>query len=102
VDENMGRYFILKDDKPVQVDSVIEWANSIYNHKVIDRTKIRKGVEVSTVFLGLNHSWLPGARPILFETMIFGGPHDMYQERYTNIELAEEGHKRAVKLAKGK
>ena len=29
------------------------------------------GQEVSTVFLGLDHGWMPGTGPLLFETMIF-------------------------------
>jgi len=54
--------------------------------------------DVSTVFLGLDHGWGDGP-PILFETMIFGGPHDQRQWRYSTIEEAREGHKAAVRLA---
>jgi hypothetical protein len=32
-------------------------------------------------------------------TMIFGGPHDKYQERYTSFAAAVEGHNQAVELA---
>ena len=39
---------------------------------------------------------MPANRPILFETMIFGGEHDQYQERYATREEAVEGHARAV------
>lgn len=31
--------------------------------------------------------------------MIFGGQHDQYQERYSTWAEAEEGHKKAIKLA---
>jgi hypothetical protein len=55
-------------------------------------------VRVSTVFLGLDHGY--GGPPIIFETMIFGGPHDKYQERYSTWQEAEEGHRRAVVLVK--
>ncbi len=55
------------------------------------------GSEVSTVFLGLDHSWGSGP-PLVFETMIFGGPNDQYQERYATYEEAEAGHKRAMWL----
>lgn len=58
-----------------------------------------QGVFVSTVFMGLNHSF-DLDRPLWFETMIFGGKHDQYQERYETLDEAEAGHKRAVKLAK--
>jgi hypothetical protein len=56
------------------------------------------GVEVSTVFLGLDHAWGKGP-PMLFETMIFGGEHDQYQERCSTWEQAEEMHRRACALA---
>jgi hypothetical protein len=55
-------------------------------------------VYVSTVFLGLDHSFGEGP-PQLFETMIFGGEHDEYQERYSTWDEAEAGHKKACKLA---
>lgn len=54
---------------------------------------------VSTVFLGVDHGFA-GGPPVLWETMIFGGTHDQYQERYTSLAAAKEGHKRAVKLVK--
>jgi hypothetical protein len=66
----------------------------------VDRTELADGVYVSTVFLALNHAFGSGP-PVLFETMIFGGPHDEYQERYTTVEEAREGHRRAVERAKG-
>ena len=36
--------------------------------------------------------------PILFETMIFGGEYDGYQERYSNYEDSFIGHKKACDL----
>lgn len=56
-------------------------------------------VRVSTVFLGIDHQMMPGGPPVLWETMIFGGPHDDYQERYATREAAGEGHARALALA---
>jgi hypothetical protein len=50
------------------------------------------------VFLGLDHSWTPGGKPVLWETMIFGGEHDQYQERYTSHKDALEGHEKALTL----
>lgn len=54
-------------------------------------------VEVSTVFLGFDHNWSDHGDPILFETMIFGGPHDSYQWRYRTWDEAEAHHKAVVK-----
>lgn len=46
---------------------------------------------VSTVFLGLDHSFGEGP-PLLFEAMAFGGPLDEEQERCTTWEQAEAMH----------
>jgi hypothetical protein len=35
-----------------------------------------------------------------YETMILGGEHDQYQERYTTRDMALKGHERAVALVK--
>ena len=58
--------------------------------------------EVSTVFLCFDHS-LGGLigedrKPILFETMIFGGKHDEWCERYHTYDEAMEGHKRLCEM----
>ncbi len=58
-------------------------------------------VRVSTLFLSLDHSHVPGGVPILWETMIFGGEHHEYQERYSSYEEAVLGHQRAVGLVTG-
>ena len=55
------------------------------------------GVEVSTVFLTMDHSF-GGELPILFETMIFGGQYNDYQWRYSTYEEAEAGHQAACYL----
>lgn len=50
---------------------------------------------LSTVWLGLNHSFTDGP-PILFESMIFGGPHDGDMRRYATEDDALAGHLHAV------
>lgn len=51
---------------------------------------------VSTVWLGIDHNWMGRGLPIIFETMIFGGPYDQAQERYATELAAQEGHMRTV------
>lgn len=58
-------------------------------------------VRVSIVFLGLDHGFDFKGPPILFETMIFGGEHDQYQDRYATRDEALAGHAKALALAKG-
>ncbi len=56
------------------------------------------GSTVSTVFLGLDHSF-GGGPPMIFETMILSGPHADYQTRCSTWEEAEEMHRVACVLA---
>ena len=54
--------------------------------------------EVSTVWLGLDHSFMEDSPPLIFETMIFGGEWDTECWRYSTEAEALEGHQEAVKL----
>jgi len=66
----------------------------------VAKTDLPGDVFVSTVFLGLDHGFGRPGPPILFETMVFGGPMDDYQERYATWDEAEAGHERIVALAR--
>lgn len=100
-------YRILRDGSVEQVADLLEWARWFEGASpalpiseggcLVSRTELTGGVVVSTVFLGTDHGW--GRRVALFETMIFGGPRDQYQERYATFEGAKEGHEKAVGLA---
>jgi len=50
-------------------------------------------VRVSTVFLGLNHAWDDGP-PLLFETVVFGGPLSDEQDQCSTYDEAEAMHER--------
>ena len=65
----------------------------------LKKTLLPNKVMVSTVFLGIDHN-LNGGPPILFETMVFGGPHNEYQERYATWDQAEKDHDRVVEALK--
>jgi hypothetical protein len=58
----------------------------------------RDGVSVSTVFLMLGYRMDEGL-PALWETMIFGGEHDGYQERSRTLEESVLSHRQAVRAA---
>lgn len=90
-------YYRLEGHTPVPC-TMEEFAMSMEDPlcRVVSNTMVEE-IRISTVFLGLDHNYGEGP-PILFETMIFGGAHDQYQERYCTWEEAEEGHKVAVKL----
>lgn len=53
--------------------------------------------QVSTVWLGVNHSF-DDEPPIIFETMVFadGNMQDQYMDRYATEEQARAGHAETV------
>lgn len=96
----MDRY-ILIGKIPSKEPDILKWGEWMErSDRHIGNDMIRDNIQISTVFLGLDHNW-SGGNPILFETMIFGGLHDGYQERYYSWEEAEIGHKEALKLVTG-
>ena len=98
----MTGQYILEGKEPKLVNDIIKWGKWFETaNRHVAKTRLPNKVTVSTVFLGLDHSFGEGT-PILFETMIFGGKHNDYQERYATWGEAEVGHQKAVALASGK
>jgi hypothetical protein len=92
-------FYILEGKKPKQVESLIEWAEwSSKNNRQVKRTELPDGVIVSTIFIGQDTRISKAFPPILFETMIRGGKHDMYIEKYSTWEEAEKGHEKAIRI----
>jgi hypothetical protein len=63
----------------------------------------RRSVDVSTVFLALDHNFTNVGPPMLYETMIFGASRGAlrdYCRRYATRAEAEAGHTKAVALAR--
>ena len=97
----MNDYYILRDDHSVQPVGVEEWAVMFDRDKRgVARDEIGD-VIISTVFLGLDHSYGEGP-PLLFETMIFGGEHNEDQWLYSTWDEAVAGHEAAVALVRDK
>ena len=92
-------YYVLDANRnPVPAD-LQTWALRFGQdrHVALDE---ENGVRVSTVFLGLNHRYFGEGPPIVFETMIFGGRHDQWQERWSTWSEAEAGHARALAMVR--
>ncbi len=95
----MSTHWILDGHEPVEatLEEWGKWFEGGHNYRKVALTD-RGSIRISTVFLGIDHDFGGSGPPILFETMIFGGEHDEYQERYTTWDQAEAGHKRAVEM----
>lgn len=95
-------YWILDADKNVvRAKDSFEWARYFESSDRIVAKSSIADAEISTVFLGIDHRWGDGP-PLLFETMIFGGEHNNYQERCSTWKQAEEMHENACSLVRGK
>lgn len=87
----MSERYILKDGEAVPCEDLMEWGRWMQD---ADRTVAHDTLgesRVSTVFLGLDHAF-GGAIPILWETMVFGGPLDQEMDRYSSKAAAAVGH----------
>jgi hypothetical protein len=70
-------YILDARGEPVEEPDFMKWALWMNEHDpLVARVRIGQA-EVSTVFLGLNHGFMDReGLPILWETMVFGGPLD--------------------------
>jgi len=95
--------FILNQDGSVSEEpNLLAWMNWFDQaNPLIAHNRLLDGTHISTVFLGINRNYGSGS-PLLFETMVIGGPHTGYLERYGTKEEALAGHERAVRIAQGK
>jgi len=97
---NRPRYY-QRDGKPytgaTDMEILLKWGNDFENIdlKRVAQDKLKNGVFVSTVWLGMDHSWF-GGKPLIFETMVFGAGEEEEQERYSTEKEALAGHKRFV------
>jgi len=97
------KYYKLDADNHVVETDLFGWAEFFETGpRFIDLTEITSQCRVSTVFLGLDHRFWGKGPPVVFETMIFGGPDDIDQSqwRYTSYDDAVTGHKAAVRQAR--
>jgi len=86
------RYFG-RDGQPVSDDEATRLFGDGDARRVA-RTKVGDA-EVSTVLLVIDHSLGEGP-PLIFETMVFGGPHDNWCDRYSTEAQAQAGHDQVV------
>jgi hypothetical protein len=98
----LGHYVLGGKDghTPILEEDIIEWAKWFETSREarrVARTELPGGAGyISTIFLGLDHSFGDG-RPVLFETMSFvGDEQEDWFSRYCTWDEALAGHKRTV------
>jgi hypothetical protein len=93
--------FILQGKEPVECVDLMQWGRWLESgERRVLLTNLPDGSSVSTVFLGLDHSFSryldEPHEPVLFETMTFGGPNNETMNRYCTWDDAEAGHRKIV------
>lgn len=89
--EELGLYYGMDGQKLTREEWIKVFEDP--NGRRVALDVLPNGFKVSTVLLGIDHSFGFGGPPVIFETMVFPG-NDM--ERYSTKEEALEGHKRMV------
>jgi len=102
----MNLYILDKNHNPVPCsdDNITIWGENLKANRFIKQETTPTGYYVSTIFLGIDHSFNEGGKPILFETMVFpptedgkkGAEEEM--KRYATWDEAIQGHKDLVLL----
>lgn len=93
--------YVLDADNHVVEATLQEWGNFLESDaRVIAYTEITSECRISTIFIGIDHRMYGTGPPVLFETMVFGGPLDQHQWRYASYDDAQTGHKMAVAKAR--
>jgi hypothetical protein len=98
----MSDHYILggSDGKTPIMCDLMTWARSLEGRgsRIVAKEYVY-GSLISTVFLGLDHNYGEGP-PLLFETLVFGGPMDGECRRCTTWQEAEEQHEAMVERVK--
>jgi len=91
--------WFLDGHTPVQTNDVFEWFAFI--EKGIEARRVALDdiefpgsdpVRISTVFVGVEIGARRAGRPMLFESMVMGGPLDERIRRYATWDEAQRGH----------
>jgi hypothetical protein len=95
-----GKFWILNEEGEPEAASLLEWAAWMERdrERIVLQTAVGARQRVSTVFLGLDYRFFENGPPLLWETMVFGGPFDDYQARATSKLEALRNHGIALRL----
>ena len=96
----MKNYILDKDNNIIEEADFLTWSLWFAKHdRKIERDTV-DGVNISTVFMGIDHSFCDKGPPLLFETMVFGGKYDQNCIRTSTLKEAKQCHSDAVEFIK--
>lgn len=104
INPKTGEKYCYYDRKGNGTDDCLVWAKMFEGHgdrmkyKIVKQDYTWMGFWVSTVWLGLDHSFGEGSDPLIFETMVFFKGHsELDMDRYTTEKQAVNGHHKMFK-----
>jgi hypothetical protein len=84
--------YMLRGREVITTESLDEWQEFMsVRNRIITQNQVGTA-SVSTTFLGLDFGQDP-AKPLVFETMVFGGPMQGAVTRCSTYDEAEEQHR---------
>jgi len=89
--------FYDRDGQPISEEQWVELRRHGEGYFRVASTEIGTEIWVSTVWIGIDHAFGRG-RPMIFETMVFGGPMADDCVRYSTAHEAQAGHDAVVTL----
>lgn len=90
------KYRLTEQNEIVHEPDLLRWAFWFETASlVVEQTHVGPCL-ISTIFTGVDYNCFNGGKPLLFETMVFRGPMDRYQERWTSWVQAQAGHDRVA------
>lgn len=93
------KWYILRDKTPVAVSEFSEFLRWMVRNQSacqVARNQVGKSF-VSTIFTGSNYNSVAQGPPLVFESMVFGGPMDLMIKRYSTWDQALKGHNDLIK-----
>lgn len=81
------------------ITELADWAVLYEARRSVARTEVAEGVAVSTIYMGHDMGFGMADRPLIFETMVFGGPLHHAQWRWPTMDDAIAGHDMVAHLA---
>jgi len=91
----IGTYIVDEEGEPIPCEDILKWGAWFETaNRIVEKTHL-EGVEISTVFLGVNYNFGSG-KPLLYETMVFDDYGSNLIFRYASQKEAAEGHSKTV------
>lgn len=93
-------WYVLDEYLNIREATIEEWEEYYCDmeKRRIAFTRVSPRIMVSTVFLGLDHSFKEDTTPVLFESLVIGGKHSDDMLRYTSFDDAIKGHNELVAM----